>query len=282
MNNRISIIINTCDSYHEVLPILFNSFNEHWKDCNYPIHLNSETKTFNYNNLNLKSHTIESNESFKWGYRLKKTLKSINSDYVILLLDDYILESDVDNKLIDLAIKTLDTDKDVGCIYLYPVSTIINTKYKSLSYDNDKIQNFEKIDNSSLYRVNTAPAIWDKYFLNKILSKYDEPWSWETFSGYQKVAQSKIILSIKEKEKIIYNYAAKEGGAIYRGKWVRQIIEPKINKYNLKIDLTKRGYYEKHQKIKRNLMWKIQFILAGYRIAGFKVIDFIFTILKKN
>ena len=108
--------------------------------------------------------------------------------------------------------------------------------------NNDK---FIIINNSVPYRINTSPAIWRKSFLKELISEKDDPWSWEAFAHLKEFAKSKVILSISQDVLPAYNYSASEGGAIYRGKWVLSVVDPKLQKYNIKIDLNKRGVYSK-------------------------------------
>jgi len=57
---------------------------------------------------------------------------------------------------------------------------------------------------------------------------------------------------------------------------------PKIDKYNILINLNLRGVFKKNDLIKRSFIFKLNFLISGYRMVGFKVIFFIFYMLKKK
>ncbi len=274
MNNNVSILINTCDKYHDVLPLFFSAFKEHWSGCNYPINLNSEYEKYECSGLKLISHTVLNNEKTNWGYRFKKALDKIKSDYIITLFDDYVLESDVDVDFINQSIQKLESNVNIGAIYLFP---ILKNQIQN-EVNNDK---FIIISNSVPYRINTSPAIWRKSFLKELISEKDDPWSWEAFAHLKEFAKSKEILSISQDMLPAYNYCASVGGAIYRGKWVLSVVDPKLQKYNIKLDLNKRGVYSKNFIQQRSLLWKIKFLLSGFRIAGLKIVYFLIKNYRK-
>ena len=100
MNCDTTILVNTCDDYHDVLPIFFCAIQEFWKGHNFPINLNSEYNCYVHSGIDIFSHTVDKNEKLNWGYRFKKTLSKLNHKFVINLADDYILESIVEKKRI--------------------------------------------------------------------------------------------------------------------------------------------------------------------------------------
>ena len=51
MNNKkndLSIIVNTCDAYEDVLKLFFAAFDEYWPECEYSVYINTEKKQYNY------------------------------------------------------------------------------------------------------------------------------------------------------------------------------------------------------------------------------------------
>ena len=152
MNCDTTILVNTCDDYHDVLPIFFCAIQEFWKGHNFPINLNSEYNCYVHSGIDIFSHTVDKNEKLNWGYRFKKTLSKLNHKFVINLADDYILESIVEKKRIDKILRIMVSNEDIGAIYLYPILPI-KEKMKRIFDD------FVEIKHSTPYRVNTSPAI---------------------------------------------------------------------------------------------------------------------------
>ena len=121
-----------------------------------------------------------------------------------------------------------------------------------------------------------------KNFLNDLLNVSDDPWSWEAFAGYKKLAQLKKILTIPKNTTIAYNYAAAKGGGVYRGKWVEEVVAKKVKKYNLQLDFSIRGLSTNTNQQKRDIYWKMKFLFKGFRMVGFKVFYFIlFSIINR-
>lgn len=273
MKNDIELLINTCDKYHDVLPIFFNCFKEHWANCEYNINLNSEYKKYFVNGLNIRSHNLQTNEKNNWGYRFKKTISNIDSKYIITLFDDFVLESKVDQQMINSFFKIMENDNNIGVIYL---NSILEEN------KNDSLHFLKEVDELYPFRINSTPALWRKSFLFNLIEEKDDPWSWEAFAGYKKIARKLKILSIFKDIKPAYDFNTSKGGAIYRGKWVEEVIMPKIDKYNILINLNLRGVFKKNDLIKRSFIFKLNFLISGYRMVGFKVIFFIFYMLKKK
>jgi hypothetical protein len=81
--------------------------------------------------------------------------------------------------------------------------------------------------------------------------------------------------SVKNDFENLYNYNHIKGGAIYRGKWVEEVVTDKIYKYNLNINLSSRGVAELDNLPKRSLFWKVDFFLEGFRMVGFKAFNLV-------
>jgi hypothetical protein len=269
----ISILVSTCDSYHDVLDLFFNSFNEYWPNCKYDIIINGERQLYENKKFNFKIENHLTNDN-KWGARLLKSLKAIQNEYVITLLDDYLLDSKFDMLKLNNAISIIQNDEDASCVYLYHLNDL-----EMLRSDNES---FSIVSNNSLYKINTLPSIWKRTELIKILEDQDDPWTWEAFSMYRKSAKKIKIYSVSSKSFNIYNYSAMTGGAVYRGKWVNEVVYDKINKYNLPSDFTKREFLNNNEVAKRSLKWKLNFLLKGFKIANFNVCIFIFKSLKSK
>ncbi len=269
----ISILVSTCDSYHDVLDLFFAAFKENWPNCHFDILINGETKKYEMSDSTYKIENYLSNDN-RWGARLLSSLNKIEDEFVITLLDDYILESPLDNEKLKNAFSLLQDDTSVSCIYLYYLS--------SLDMIHSNIDQYYEVSNKSLYKVNTLPAIWRRKDLINILEDQDDPWAWEAFSMYRIKAKNIKIYSVPANENNVYNYSAITGGAVYRGKWVKAVVCDKISKYNLPNDFTKREYLETKEVSKRSFKWKLNFLIKGYKIAKFNLLIFVFQSLKSK
>lgn len=272
INNKITIIINTCDAYKDVLQLFLCALNEYWKECDYYIIINTESAQYHFDDARIRVFNYgKYNGIDRWGDRLRCVLDSIDSEFVLMLYDDFILENNVDLEGIDKAIGLLSTENKVSAIYL------INT---ALPVEKDDGRIFLRVKKRSDFIVNSAPAIWRKKDLMSYTGGNDNPWAWEVFGSYRTFGRNNIFYTLNPNNSDIFPYNYKKGGAIYRGKWVREVINGKFQKYNLNIDPTVRGFINIEEIAPRNFRWKFHFMLTGFRMVGVRAFYFIFRYLK--
>jgi len=268
--NSLTIVINTCDLYSDVLELFFAAFKEFWPNCPYSIVINSETN--NYQQYDCAStHLYSLRKHNSWGERLLQTLKAINSEYVLMLYDDFILESMVNNNKIKSLIDLLESNERASVVYL------IHTSLPSISSEFDGL---DIVYDNIEYRLNSAPAIWRRNKLIEYTGEFDNPWAWEVFGSYRTFNDGFVFYTLNESSSDIYSYNYKKGGAIYRGRWVKEVIEDKFKKYMIDIDLNKRGYSENATTESRSLIWKVKFMYLGYKMVGMKSLRFIGNYIK--
>lgn len=274
ITNKLSILISTCDGYHDVLKIFFAAFREYWTILDLKIHLSSQKTPYIEDGLIVTNHySKDPTESDEWGYRLIKALNSIETEFVIFLLDDYILEEIVKSEAILQIIDTMELDAKIACFYL------TNVGFNPIFQSEDKTY---QIGLNHPYRINTAPAIWRRKLLISMIEATDNPWAWEVFAMYRAPAKLYKFLSFPQSFPNIYKYAFHKGGGIYRGKWNADVVLPKIRKYKLDIDPSIRGILSTKDMVPRTLRWKILFIKHGWRMVGIKIFGFIFFYIKNK
>ena len=230
---------------------------------------------------NLGANVIVSNFKGRgsWGLRLRDSLQEIETEYVLSVYDDFILEYPInDLELSDILLR-MDSDLDIAVVYLTKLG--LKTKENTcLVCDRKKGNKYVLLDDKVDYRLNSAPAIWRRKDLLNYTGVFDNPWAWEVFGTFRTIRDKKKFYCPGEKEEDIYKYNSKKGGAIYRGKWVGDVVVDKNEKYSLNVDFTKRGFSIDNGHEKRSLKWKIAFILLGYKMIGLKVFQFIYRALK--
>lgn len=271
------IIINTCDAYEDVWQLFFSAFKEYWPECAYKIVINTESKPFYLDHVNVTAHASSLvGKPDKWGLRLKETLIACDSKYVTMLYDDFILEGKVNVKLIERCTHWLDCNQDTTVFYFTHNPANVNI-------DDHRYEHFDAIPQRGDYKLNSAPAVWRCDKLLNYIEDDDTPWAWEYFGSYRAYKNKEKFYSIKKEYENIYPYNYGMGGAIYRGKWVGKIVIPLIEKYNLKIDVSQRGLADGvQQNNKRSLKWIIGFFLLGYKMIGLGVSLYMYRIIKKK
>ena len=264
-HHNLTIVVNTCDSYQDVLSIFFYAMQEYWDDCPYSIVINTETNKYNYPAL-VHNHCSRSGTD-DWGDRLRSTLTSIDTEFVLMLYDDFILNKAVNNLQIQAAIQKLQSQSNAVVTYL--INT--NLPFEVVNPGDMFIQIKDRVD----YRLNSAPGIWRKQALLNYTAAGDTPWAWEVFGTYKTWGDGKIFYSINPSQSDIYPFDYSKGGAIYRGKWVRKVVENVEHKYPLEIDWNMRGFSSDAVSEKRSLVWKLRFMKTGFSMVGFKALFFV-------
>lgn len=276
MNKNCTIIVNSCDKYADVWTPFFSVLKDKWPDCPYDIVLNTESKSFNFSGLNIITFNLfTAEEKDTWGKRFKETLLEINTEYVINLFDDYILDDFVKQDKIQQCIEWMNADKDISVFYF--------SNNEGDNIDDDTYDGFELIPQRKDYKLNTAPAIWRREDLLFYTGSKDTPWAWEFFGSARTYRTNKLFYCARKDREDIYKYKYQLGGAIHRGKWVTSVIEPVVKKYNLDLDLSIRGFQDENLGLyKHTFRWKVDFLITGYKMIGIDACIFIYRSARKR
>ena len=278
IRRKLTILINSCDAYSDVWPFFFSALNEYWPHRELQAVLNTEHKKPKLGE-NFIVNNFKGNGS--WGLRLKESLKKINTDYVLCVYDDFILEDFIDESELSKILLKMDSDRDIAVVYLINLG-LETKKNTSLMCDREKGNKYGLLEDQVNYRLNSAPAIWRRMDLLHYTGEFDNPWAWEAFGTYRTFGDKKKFYCPLEKEEAIYKYNGKKGGAIYRGKWVKEVVFDKAKKYKINTDFSIRGFSSETKFEKRTLSWKINFILLGYKMIGFRILKFLKNELKRK
>jgi hypothetical protein len=261
---NLTVVVNSCDAYTDVLSLFFCALHEYWPDCPHPIVVNTESPT--YSKFARVHHHRSSSGQDNWGERLLLTLSSIDSEYVLMVCDDFILDSEVHGSRIDAAVSALQSNPEAAAVYLIDTQLPIRSDSPAAG--------FGIIDERAEYRLNSAPGVWRRSALMKYTRTGDNPWAWEVFGTYRTRGDGSVFLTPLPGSGDIFPYNYRKGGAIYRGKWVREVVR-NVERYNLGIDWNQRGFSSDVVFEKRSFRWKVDFLLIGFRMVGFKAFSFL-------
>ena len=268
----LTIVVNTCDAYHDVLGIFFRALHDYWPDCPYPVVINTECNMHDYP-ARVHNHRSKSGVDV-WGDRLRSTLTSIDTEFVLMLYDDFILHASVQNQLVQAALQLLQSQAQAAVSYLINTDLPLQVPHNSAMF----IPLKEKVD----YRLNSAPAIWRKQALINYTAEGDTPWAWEVFGTYRTWGDGQVFYTLNPSQDDIYPYNHAKGGAIYRGKWVREVVEQVAHRYRLDINWSLRGFSSDTVFEKRSWMWRLRFMQTGFSMVGFKALHFVAGYIKEK
>jgi hypothetical protein len=264
------VVINSCDKYDDIWMPFFLVFRDFWPSCPFPIVLNTESKIFSLPGLGITCLSLQKKgEKDLWGKRLRETLSHLESEYVIMLFDDYILEAPVREDKIQWCIEWMNANKNISAYFF---SNTVGKNIPSSDYPG-----FELLPQRKDYKHNSSPAIWRRERLIAYTGDSDTPWAWEYFGSARSYYSKELFYcaELGKEDVFVYNYRL--GGAIHRGKWVESVIKPVVERYKLDLDLDKRGLEnESLDKYTHGLRWRLNFLCTGFKMIGFSSMIFIF------
>jgi len=287
MKKNITFLVNSCDSYEDVWQPFFLALKKYWIDFDYPIVLNTERKKFRFDNLNIECY---GSLSVKWGGRFLENLKKINTEYVVILFDDYLINNYVDISRVKDCLTLLHENSDAAVCYLVDITGhkgADNSTKSTAVTEAAELMNggFQLIPCSQNYRLNSAPAIWRLADLIKFTSPDDTPWVWEFFGSARTYKTNKKFFCIEKGKSNIVSYVndCGMGGAIHRGEWLVSALEFIEIDLGLQIkEKTIRPVKNSAENQPHSLRWKIKFLIDGFRAVGFDAFIFLYrSIIKK-
>lgn len=166
----LTIVVDSFDGYSDLWPCFFSVFKKQWETCPYDVKLISNHKSFD------GIDTINVGDEICWSNRTLKAIEQIETNYILLLLEDYLFGEPVDNREIENALSFMEKE---GAKYLR-LTNIPKSRF------NHK-DNIFPLYADEEYAVNLQASIWEKNFLIDSLKKHPGN-AWEFEIGFLKSA----------------------------------------------------------------------------------------------
>lgn len=239
INNKVAVLVNSCDSYSDIWQYFFYFVDTYWKDCPYKFYLNTETSFYDYTApCGEKLENINSKIGLPWSKRLINALNSIREEYVIHILDDSFILENVNQNTIEKCLSNMENDKNIGCFHFEEhIPNPYNTKENGYG--------FRQMDSRESFLSTAHATLWRKTFLKKILRKDENPWQFELY-GTERIRhyREKVYALSADSPSVIHYYVKGRGGyGISGGKWAPNTVNL-FKKHNLTCDFSKRGFYD--------------------------------------
>lgn len=164
MANDIAILVISCDKYSSLWSLFFSRLKKYWPDCNLPLYLLSNKLNFHRANV----ETINTGPDIDWSSNLQIALKSVNAEYLLLMLDDAPLDANVDNKKF---LQIIEEMKSLDFNYL----NLKASPQPPLKLDST----FGIYPPGLIYRTALVPCIWKKEVLQSLLISGESAWQFE-------------------------------------------------------------------------------------------------------
>ena len=224
-----TVIVFSCDKYSDTWEPFFKLFARFWKTCPYNVCLSTES-------LNLQSEYCEvqvlHTGKGEWSKRAMCALRQIDTEYVLVLLDDFFFFSDVDQKRLDECIVWMKNNQDVANFSFAP------TLWPDIQ--DHRFPGFELRPELAPCRVNLQAGLWKTSILLKLLRAHENAWQFEDFgtSRANRHAEWKFYAAEKGKP-CIFTYEF--GGGLHQGKWT-VFTKQLFMENGIAVDYEKRGF----------------------------------------
>lgn len=165
MENNITTVVGTCDSYLDIVPNFVILYNRYYELSSRRL-IVGETKKIDFEGFEWFLPG-----ALSWGERMKGAVETVTTEYIFLLLEDYYLSQLLTSEYIEYLLSFMDrfnADK----LSISPMEAHHN-KYSEI------INTIYKIDIHGDFMSNLQPAIWrTKEFLRVVRPEYS-PWDFE-------------------------------------------------------------------------------------------------------
>lgn len=235
VNNEVTVLVNSCDEYEDAWLPFFTLFNKYWPDCPYRVILNTESKKIN----EAECLQLYPNMNVSYGERLIKHLGYIESEYVLLLMDDFFLRRQVDAEKIHLCVEALKQNRDIA---VFSFDSIPDEK----NIDDKEYNGFVLRPKYCRYKFNLQGGLWRKQKLISLLRQGESPWETEIKGTIRAFEDASRYYALDDIANTPIDYGKRPGltWGIVRGKWAEEDIVDFFREEDILIDFSIRGFFD--------------------------------------
>ena len=254
--NDLTIFVNTSDSFEDCWEPFFKLFELYWPGCPYPIVLNTETKEYKYEGLDITCSKVALGESKRlgWSECLMRALDLVETPYILYLQEDYFLEAPVNASLLGDLLNEMRALK-LGAIRLsgtdgigpwHPIASSLVVE----------------VDKSAKWRLSLQAALWRKSVLRSLIRKHETPWQLESYGSFRTRCLKEKICSFNQKtpsrfDNQIFPYCPT---GVVAGRWVGEVVKPLFAKHGINIDFFMRGFHEQGKRHKKRKSFLLRIV----------------------
>lgn len=185
----VAVLVMSCDWYYDTWDGFLTLFHKFYERNDLDIILcKDEGPNDSYADKVGFDRVIKTKQTIEWSGRLKHALQVIDYEYVILLLDDFWLNRELNVNVLDEDISFIKKHQEVGVVYLCHGNVIKLKKYN---------QRYGVFEYGDMYRANTLPAIWKKQVLFDLAKSNETIWQFERL-GTLRSPENVLFLATKE------------------------------------------------------------------------------------
>jgi hypothetical protein len=260
-NNNFSLIISSCQKYSDLWDSHLYFLNKFWLNRDFNTYLVTDYKP----NKSIKGvHFLWDENYHEFSDRLLNSLKSIESNFILLTFDDYFLKEKVNFKnILNLIDFMIIYSADYCRLYDIP-------KLRQPLIINDQIQAINLKEEKSGYLINFYPGLWRTKTLLKILKSFQNYSPWKLEAELTNYAIKNNLFCLKSNEiPFKIEDIVRKGYLLNSSKKFLEIHNIKISRNSL--PYSKEFYLYFLQKLKDFLPYPIQKLIKNILIFfGYK------------
>jgi hypothetical protein len=191
---NLTLVIGTCDSYLKYMPNCVKLLEKYFK-LNIRKIIIGENEKINFENYEWILPGYKS-----WGRRMKTGIKTVETDYIFFILDDYYLSQRLTPEFMSWIICFMDREL-ANKVTMTNVPDWVNYRYS------ETIDTIHRSDPSSDWLASMQPAIWRTSHVLNLIEDNFSPWDIEILGSEKLRYKEKNHFVIELKNPIYFNIA---------------------------------------------------------------------------
>lgn len=233
----------------------FDILSRRWKDIPYDIVLNTETLGYDCPYLPVKV-LHPSDPKKKWAPRLRDILQQLNTETVLLLLDDFFLYDDVDGENIARCVDAIEKNPNITNFTIWKMND---------GEQSERFPGYARRPDGSVNRHNAIAGVWRRSRLIELLGYDEDAWEWEENGGKRIEKTTEEFYCTARDAALAVPYDFIRYG-VSGGLWFKDTVEL-FARYGIDFDFSKRGFFEPEDQ------YLIAFIAMKFKLDSKLYID---------
>lgn len=235
--NRCSFLLSTCDSYADIWPPFFRLMNRYWPDCPYPVFVNTETEKLPENSPVSGTVLNCPVNHAPWGQRMKLALAAIDTEFVLVTLEDYFICDEVNTDYVEEILDIMQKDSSIASFQLSA------SRYPEKMASNTGALRYHDLEQAG-WKTHFVPTVWRKKILDKWIRPYESIWGFELYGSNRARRWHYPERVCVVDNPFVYKYVWLDGcSAVLNGKWLDDSRIPELFASNdINVDFEARGW----------------------------------------
>lgn len=238
---KVTLLVNTCDAYEDLWQPFFTLLQRYFKPLRMRIVVNTETKTCCFPGLQIDMAHCDSSI---YGVRMQAALQQVQTEYVLLMLDDFFLRAPVRTDRLEEIVSWMDQDRDIVYFNCDVTQAVVDCEV-------GRYPGYRRLPPGNRYTLNLQAAVWRTAKMRAYWNHAVSPWDWEERCNALTAAhpRDKFYCALRENDRFMdYGYREGQWMGVCHGQWVRDDVVPLFEKEGIQVDFFRRGFLDPAQR----------------------------------